>query len=722
MKLVYLDTETYYSAKVSLRKMTLRQYLAKTHLRVLAFAEGGAPVVAYYGEALAPALEHLRALADDPEVCFVAHNAGFDIRVLRLLHGLPQPYHVHCSLELACAAFPNQAGGYSLDSLARTLHLGAEKLSVDLERAPDPELATYCVRDVELCRAIHRLCIARLSAEELRMADLCNRAREIALSIDQAAVASAFEAFSKLAADEAQQVFAVLGEDGHEAFGHEDDDTEDARKAKREAHKLGKRYAGRGMLRSVNVGQVKSLILERLGLDLPTISRKKLNPEVLRENPEAAKVLAGVEGVNKAQSHRRTASRFRGTEVTDLEYGYARATATLRFSCPQAGGKGANWHNIPKRNKLASKALRSMFHAPEGFCIVHADFANVEYRTTGMLTGSPVVASMFAGDVLADPYLGFGEVAFQTRYTRDDPIRNALLKPSVLGLGFLMSAHRFCGELLRSFAADPKLKVSVLEDVAKQQGWTFEALPPYAKRIATEYRCPPIFAVTAYFAHKAFNDTHPENRRLSKWLVSLCESVVRSDHPADQVERMYDRWDAPDRGMLNACYVGDALGPGTRNIAITLDRWTQPTVVWRDLGMREAVRNGALMPCLTAMHPKKGYRPLTGNVVIENPAQSLARIGIVRAHLALEDLGYPYQFSIHDEIQLFVPRAPAAVCKAYDDLVRVCGPGGSIGMGYGVVIDPTEITVTSTLYETKHPDDFWPRLRAGDATPLEALP
>jgi hypothetical protein len=99
------------------------------------------------------------------------------------------------------------------------------------------------------------------------------------------------------------------------------------------------------------------------------------------------------------------------------------------------------------------------------------------------------------------------------------------------------------------------------------------------------------------------------------------------------------------------------------------------------------------------MHSSKGYRPLTKNVIIENVTQSAARNALCAGQLQLRDEGYHYQLSVHDEVLLVVPRRAEDVRRAREALLRVFGPGNSLGYEWAVVIDPSEINVSQSLYE-----------------------
>jgi hypothetical protein len=700
MPTLFIDFETAYSPEVTLRKMTLRKYLEKTRVLGMAMAIDDGPVSYHAADALPAVYSDLQRIALDPQWVVVAHNAAFDLRVWRDLCNLPWPVNAFCSLELACAAFPCQPGGYGLRNLAKTLNLGVgEKLEIDLAKASrggmDDKLAAYCARDVELCRAVYNLCVPRLCPEEREIARMCMDVRELHFEILPDAVQTAYLDFTTIANEAANEAVEALGDDGQEAFGREGDD-----------------------VKSVKPATFKDLLRENLGFSTESISFKKLNPEKLRSSPGATLALKAAEQANKALSHKRRVKVFTGITRVDVELGYYRAH-TGRFSSPQPGCKGINLHNLAKRNKKVAKAIRSMFSFPEGYCAVRADLANVEYRVEGLLTGCEHTAKLFGSDLLADPYLGFGNQATGRIWTKADAIRQ-LFKACVLGLGYLMSFARFVEELLKSLA-DPTFGVTVadLEAVVAAQGWGAPNTP-YFKGVVTRTRAPLPVAIVAYHMRELFLRMHPEFERTARWLEGTVARAYSALDGARAIEEAYAQSNAPDRSLLDLQWAGGLYGPGTKNIRIRCGKWYQPTVTWRDLAMKETEYGVQLC----ALHQTKGYRPLTKNVMIENIVQSAARNAMCEAQLALRHEGYPYQLTVHDELMLIGPRNPEWVLGAREALLRVLGPGNNLGWGWSILVNPAEINVSKTLYETdmdKIEKGWWDKLAAGDATMLDKL-
>ena len=690
MRYLFIDTETSTSKEVTLSRMTLRAYLARSRLLGFAYCFDEDEPTWVGEDGLADAYPLLAEAARDPGTTWVAHNAAFDIRVFRFLLGVPQPQHVLCTLELSCGAFPQHAGGYSLANLAETLHLGRPKGRLGVDPLP-----AYCCNDVWLCREIFRIAYPMLDEKEIAIAEMCNDIRELHLDIDAAKVQASFTAFGQVASDARTEALAILGEDSADAFGMDGD-----------------------TVRSVKPHVVKKLLLENLGFEVQSISKKKINPERLRASPQASAVITATETANKALSQYRRVKTFIGREQVDIELGYYRATATGRFSSPTPGCKGINLHNLNKRQPLIAKAIRSIFRWPEGLCCVRADFANVEYRIEGLLTSCEHTARIFGADPTADPYLAFGNMATGRTFTKADPIRQ-VFKAAVLGLGYLMSGHRFAEELLKT-VADPVNRVSLddLKRVCADMKWHEYHLPSNMKGAITKLRCPAEFGIVAHYMRELFHEMHPEFGRLARWLEHTVARVSAAVDPERALADEYQHPAAPRRDLVDVLWLGDRYGNGTRSIAVRCGAWQHPTVVWRDLAMRQCLVFGQPGVALTAMHARKGYRPLTRNILIENVIQSAARNALCEGQLALRP-EFPYQLTVHDELMLVVRQDVSEVRRARSELLRVLGPGNQLGWGWAVVINPKEINVSKSLYEVNQSAEWWATL---DEDKLKELP
>lgn len=366
---VFVDVETYVDDKVTLGSMTLRQYLAKTYMTALSVAVGEEdPEVMDFpdGKLTEHAEKTLRALemlALDPHYVFVAHNAAFDIRVLRFLCGIPQPCHVWCTMEGAMSAWPDLPGGYGLANCSKYLNLSRQKLELDLillgklraaverredglpwelvgeiiggqiadvlkvvkEKPPavvtedllDRVLLIYNKRDVEVMQELYYRQIAYIHELEQRVALMTHRVRRNALKIKGGNLEQLIRDLTKAAevAEEKAEEYVVDDSDIRQIFNRELD----------------------GSLKSIRYTRLHKVIQNKMNApEIESASLKKINPVQLAKHTNVAGLLEQTARASKMIFHRRRAEVFRNVDEVDVELGYARAV-TFRFSSPSVG-------------------------------------------------------------------------------------------------------------------------------------------------------------------------------------------------------------------------------------------------------------------------------------------------------------------------------------------------------------------------------------------------
>lgn len=695
MREVFIDFETYATAKLSLRRMSLREYLSRTHVTGFAWAVDDSPVS--FTKDIDEHRTELEGYANDPDTILVAHNTSFDLRVWRDLCGLPWPCRARCSQGLARAAWPAQPGTkpYALGALAQYLGLAA-KLGFDAatDEHEGERFEEYNKHDVELCRAIYRRAVPRISPDDLRIAELCQRSREMKLIVDPARVHAGLAAFEALVDKNADAALCAI------AGVTDADDAPEYIKAA---------FGWNGdKVKSVKPHVLKELLERELGFHAASISMKKLEPGRLAANPVARDTLKAAAGTNRALSHVRRVAAFAGQAEIDCELSEF-AAHTYRFASTSTG-RGVNLLNLPKHDKDVAKPVRSMFRLPPDLCWVSADAANVEYRIERWLAGCE---DMFAADPFLDPYIEFGYQCTGVRCIKTDPIRQ-IWKMAVLGLGFLMGMRGFANVLSQALGKG-QLKLEALKELIVGQSWTASFGKQTGPLMAhcREIGAPPEIGIVAGNVHKLFHSLHPEFRRLATWLEYVCTQVSSSPNPERAIERAYLLPTAPDRRKLNLIYEPALEG---RSIRVQVGEWG-PTLVWRDI----APRNTLFGFRLTSQAGRsKGFRSLSPNILAENITQACARNAMCQLMLAIEDQ-YPYQLCVHDEIKLLVSRDEASIRAARDALIAVGGPGNSLGYGNAFMLDPNEVTVSASWYDG---GVDWPSFWANPLTPevLKGLP
>lgn len=740
---VFIDVETFMSEDVSLDGMTLRQYLAATHLTAIAVAVGivdpvqvfyteknpGPPGAAMVNEDLKKVLQYL---ALNPEYVFVAHNAAFDMRVLRFLLSVPHPINVWCSMEGAMGAWPECPGGFGLSNLAKRLRLpeNRRKLEIDLKRLqrlmdkcplaaakadeivvsqmkailkvaglPWPAddvitkdlcnivLAIYNQRDVEAMREVFLMQAARISPEDQRVALRTHHQRRHHFMVDSEKLSEFVVKMDQNAAYAEKEVEAMVGTgDLRAVFNRENDN---------------------GILTSIRYARLKKLVNEKLASEqFESTSLKKLSPLQLARNPKVFELLTQTTRAGKMMSHKRRAKIFTGVSEVDVELGWHRAH-TGRFSSP-AVGKGLNLHSVAKHDKAIAEPVRKLFRVPPGFCLVRGDLANVEFRVEGYLTGAQNVFKMFdvlkGGNIFTDPYSSTWKNMTNMAITKKDPVRQ-VAKSATLGLGFCMSPPGYAKVLLMVLA-DKKSGVTeaILNDIIIKNQWHMPT-GDRVKKIMLMLGCSQTVAVASYYIHKLFNEAYPEFRRTAYWLVKVIEVVAASgtdrDQARRQIDEMYKTTDAPNRDLIGLEIDDDPLTlyPSVRACC---GHWPR-TVCWREPHMRKTDFAGADdQKKLTIRKATGEFKIFTPQLAIENITQAAARNALCMGVENLDNLGFRDIIHVHDEVMILCKRERNAVLAARDALVTCFGPKHTMPYAWSILVKPEEITLTESLYEDEN--------------------
>lgn len=730
---VFVDLETFIDDDVLLSKMTLRQYLARTHVTGLAVAIGqDEPETIEFpdGEVTEKGTATFNVLNDlalNPDYVFVAHNAAFDIRVLRYLCDIPQPTHVWCTMEGAMGAWPDLPGGYGLRECGKTLRLRKKKFQLDLRllaslrRAIEksekgikwssitdplkteialilksanmaaPEIVTddfldvilllYNKRDVETMQELYYRQIPYLRDQEQRIALMTHRVRRNHFRVESSRLD---ELVSKLnlaaeAAETRAEGFVVDDSDIRQIFNRERD----------------------GSLQSIRYRRLKNIIQTKMNAPgIEATSMKKINLSILAQHQDVSKLLEQTGRASKMIYHRRRAEVFRNVDEVDTELGYARAI-TFRFSSPSVGS-GLNLHNVPKRDKEVAKPVRKLFRLPAGLCVVRGDLANVEYRVEGALTGCNTVIKMFEKDINTDPYCEAWRSMTGQIITKEMPIRQ-VGKSAVLGLGFQMSAAGYARVLLTALASGD-VSIVMLQALSAELCWMDPG--KNVDYIVKKIGCERIVALAAYHIHKSFQFAHPEFAILADWLVRAVSSISAIEAHADMwdqasmcLDRMRMLPAAPDPTMLFVDVDPDQSFERP-SVRVRCGPWVE-TLCWREPMSRRLTNGRGEEEMIVSIRKSNGMiKPFTRQLAVENVTQAAARNALCYGLLLLEKMGYHDIIHVHDEVMLIVPCTREAVLKAKEDILKVFGPNAQDKpMKWAMLIKAEEITVTQSLYE-----------------------
>lgn len=755
---VFIDVETYINGAegITLRSQTLRQYLAASHLTAIAVGIGDDPIELFYPadeEGLPDGVNRiddrlvaaLKQLAADPRYVFVAHNAAFDMRVLRIMLGIPHPENVWCTLEGSMGAWPELPGGFGLSNVSKKLQLpkNLRKLHIDLDELTRLQhkaatakrplklsdlretvaewvkeiaeigklvarglwdgvtitvdlchrlLGIYNLRDVEAMRAVYWRQLTRIGAPEQQVGLLTHRQRKNYFHVNQKRLEELIIQLDKNAEYAEKLAGEYLTEDQKSDIFNRGED-------------------GKGPLRSLRYGRLKNVVNTSLASEeFTTVSAKKVSPIQLARNPTVRAVLEQTSRVGKMLSHRRRSAVFNGVDIVDLELGAWRAH-TGRFSSPSVG-KGLNIHNCPKHDKAIAEPVRKMFRFPDELCLVRGDLANVEYRIEGLITGCRTVQTMFdtslGGNIYNDPYmLAWKAMTGATIKDKKDPIRQ-VSKSAVLGLGYCMSAAGYAKVLLTALA-DPRSGVTedLLRETIMNSGWTRPG-EGQVEAIIEKLGCSVVVALAAFHIHRVFNEAHPEFRMTAYWLVDVVKAVascgtgkIGRDAARAAIEMAYAKTTAPDRSLINLFIDDDPL-PRYPSIRAACGYWG-PTVCWREPYMRrnpfDPEDRGPRLTIRKSAGRVGTFKSFSPQLAIENLAQAAARNALCMGLLKLESRGFKDVIHVHDEIMIICKRDPDTVLAAREALLWAFGPQHDMPYGWSILVKPEEVTVTQSLYE-----------------------
>jgi hypothetical protein len=761
---VYIDIENEISAEVRLGKMTLIEYFNRAPLQSLSIAVAEEDPREYFApsyDSRQPwqhilthrTIDAISHLARDPAYVFVAWNAGYDTRGILLQLGIPYPENVWCAMEGAMCAWPELPGGYSLDNCSKALGLPMDKRKCKLDLLAIESLRRKIINKGPV--AFETL-EARMQKELLRLAQLYGI--EVPEKLDLPTLVRLFEAYnrqdticlreiyrreiSRIAPRE-QEIGLLTHRQRRQRLtvdAKRRDEliqklSENAEIAKAEASE----YVDNDMLRDIfntDGGQVASVrysalrrVINQLrdtSEEFNTTSLKKINPVTLVQNPTVKALLEKTTEVGKMLSHKRRSAVFANIEEVFVELGFCRAH-TYRFSSPAPGCRGLNLHNIPKHLKSVAVPLRKTYRIPEGYCAVRADLANVEFRIEGLLTGCRAVRTMFdkayGGSIYADPYCDTWRLMTGVLISKSDPTRQ-VAKSAVLGLGFMMSVAGYAAVLLTEIANDakraaekgkkPNLTVESLRELAEKNGW---GTPPdrIMSFVRRKLNAPTSVIIASYHIHLLFNKTYSEFGETADWLYNAVvefakvpAGAIGVDYAHRLIDKMYQYSRAPDRNLLGLELEDDGLSEYP-SLRVRCGPWSR-SLCWREPRLRavayEDSSDGGLK--LTILKQTGVPKIFTRNIAIENVTQAAARNSLCWGILALKKRGFLDVFHIHDEIFIIVPKTREAVLAARQAMIECFGPDHGMPWGWAVLVKPSEISVTQSLYEDE--DDIDPRI------------
>lgn len=424
MRIVFVDTETYYDDDYSLRKMTVPEYVLDPRFECIGWAWAEEKGYPYW---LTPE-EFSEKLAELPEeVTMVSHNALFDMFVLKHRFNYT-PKVMLDTLGMARALHPNLRS-HSLAKLADHFHLPAKggaianvkgwtRAMIEADKKMFESFKDYARNDANLCRLLFQNELyPAFPPSEIPIMD----------TVLRMAVVPRFNVDTDALRVELQNVIAkkamLLAATGMES---------------RDQLMSNEKFAE--VLRSLGVEPPKK-VSPVTGKE--TYAFAKNDPAFAElaehDDPRVQTLVAARLGAKSTLEETRLE---RLIKIGECDWGGApRMPMPLKYSGAHTHRFSGDW-KINVQNFPRGSALRRALIAPPGHKVVAVDASQIEARLLAALAGEDALVSQFAQK--RDVYSEFASEVFGYPVSkRSHPVERFIGKTAVLGLGYGLGAVKF---------------------------------------------------------------------------------------------------------------------------------------------------------------------------------------------------------------------------------------------------------------------------------------
>ena len=409
---IFVDFETYHDSEIGydLKAMSMTEYINDYRFKVHGAGWITSGDQAFWTRGPMQVVNEI----DWSNARVIAHNVKFDGAILAWKFGV-KPAQWIDTQSMAMAVLGSQVGSFSLRSLANYFGF-PEKLEMKtngkqvLTAEEESELATYCLRDVEICAAIYNRLKEKIPASQWPIMDWTARCFiEPKLTVDVALALKTREDIEKRKAAS----IASVGVDPKVLSSN-----------KQFAELL------------ISKGVVLPMKLSPKGNRIPALAIG--DPEFLSlaktQNQEVRTLCEARIEAKKTMETKRAEKLAAVGENYPFDIVFSGATQTHRFS--GGNGAGGNPQNFPR-----TSPLRRCIQASSGNTLVVADYSNVELRILAWLCREPrLIESIKAGN---DVYSEFATQVYGRPITKADKKERQFGKAAILGLGYGMGAAKF---------------------------------------------------------------------------------------------------------------------------------------------------------------------------------------------------------------------------------------------------------------------------------------
>lgn len=487
---VFLDFETYYDTKYTLKKLSIEQYVRDPlfEVHMLAITKGDDPVQVVAPEGIKATLERYRVT--DPNTRVFIQNGRFDAFIASQRYGIVIANPI-CSMCMERWTGMSRLCRESLKAQSEFLKTGEKgsfihdtegKHLADYTPEELEQYRAYCAKDVELLRANVRLMLPKLTQEALEFIALSIKMYTDPAFVLDKDILKDFQA--KIEADRKESIQRLQG-----LF--EFASVDEFLKAIRSPDKFSDMLKQLGGTVPMKLSEKKTATLKRqleeaqksdpearrrlregdYKVYTPALAKKDLDfMQLLKDpNPDIAALAKARAENNTSVASSRCATYLaiaeRGTLPATLE---AFATHTGRYAAGSNGeakSDGTNLQNLAKRGP--DKVLRTAIKPPAGYKFVACDSSQIEARVLAWLGEEQWLLKAFRDKT--DPYCEMASSIYGEPYevihswtkgdNAHDPEADADLKArykqyrnvgktAVLQLGYYAGAGRF-GEYLQ---------------------------------------------------------------------------------------------------------------------------------------------------------------------------------------------------------------------------------------------------------------------------------
>lgn len=416
MRTLFLDTESYYDSKTyTLKKMSTVEYVRDPRFKLhgLAYAWEDGPIRWVGSQGVQDFL--LTQPWDNIEL--VAHNVKHDGSILAERYDV-RPARYIDTVSVAKAVLGASVSGFSLDKLATHFRLPAKGFMKtnglrDLTPEQEAELATYCIHDVRLCRAVYDRLIPRFPRSQFEPMDWTIRCFTDPHLVINVGVA---EEAAKAEISRREALIVASGIEKPELASN----------------------------------QKFAALLERLGYEVPKkISTKtKLEiPALALGDEEFLEMLESEDPTLRAICEGRVAAKSTLLTTRATKFAKVGATGPWPFDVQFSGAKqthrysGGSGGGGNPQNLTRGSDLRRCVEAPAGHELIVGDFSRVECVVSAYLSGDKTLIEALAPG--RDIYCEFASAYYGRTITKEDKNERMFGKTAILGLGYNMGAEKF---------------------------------------------------------------------------------------------------------------------------------------------------------------------------------------------------------------------------------------------------------------------------------------